>query len=120
MKILVVDDNPLNRKLATQALSMGGHEVLAAESGGEGVKVALSQSPHLILMDINMPGMDGIEALKKIRAEKEIGKIPVIALTAFAMAGDMEKLLDEGFDDYISKPLNIAGLLDKVNSFASD
>jgi len=117
MKILVVDDNPTNRKLASQILSINGHEVLEACDGEEGIEIALSQEPDLVLMDIQMSGMDGIDALKKIRSEKGFEKIPVIALTAYAMEGDREKLLEEGFDDYISKPLNISSMMEKIGTY---
>lgn len=118
MKILVVDDNPTNRKLAEQALSMSGHEVVEAVNGEEGVNKAVSENPDVILMDIQMPGIDGIEAMKQIRSQDGGDKVPVLALTAYAMKGDRERLLEDGFDDYISKPFSIAELIEKVGKYS--
>jgi len=112
--ILVIDDNPLNLKLFEAILKKTGCEVVLAEDGLEGVQKALSLLPQLILMDIQMPIMDGIKALKTLRESESTKSIPVIAITSFAMKGDQEKLLAEGFDDYIAKPINPKTLLNIV------
>lgn len=106
MKILIADDDLKNRKLFRVLLQSSGYKTIEAENGEEAVRLAKEQTPHLILMDIQMPVMDGIAAFKALREDKDSKDIPVIALTSFAMAGDMERLLGLGFDDYISKPID--------------
>jgi CheY-like chemotaxis protein len=105
-KILVIDDNAMNRKLFGFLLKNAGYEVFDAEDGRQGVALAAKIIPALILMDIQMPGMDGIAALKAIREQEPLRNIPVIAITSYAMKGDRERLLSEGFVDYISKPID--------------
>ena len=104
-KILVVDDDAWNLKLAVTVLEQAGHEVLSAEGGAEGIEAALAHAPDLVLMDVQMPGMDGIAALKRLRAEPRTAALKVVALTALAMKGDRERLLAEGFDGYLEKPI---------------
>jgi len=118
-KILVVDDDARNLKLAVTVLAGAGHEVLSAKGGAEGVEVALANAPDLVLMDVQMPGMDGIAALKCLRADPRTAAIKVAALTALAMKGDAERLLAEGFNGYLEKPIrykeflaSVAALLD--------
>ena len=113
-KILVIDDSTMNRKLALHALEMHGYEVLEAETGEAGLERAKADCPDLILMDIQMPGIDGISALAQIRKTPSLETIPVFAVTAYAMRGDKEKFLDEGFDAYIAKPVSIDLLLEEV------
>ena len=113
--ILVTDDSLLNRKLVRDILKSAGHEVTEASDGLEGINKAKEELPDLILMDIHMPNMDGIAAMKKIREIPGLKETPVIAITAYAMKGDRKKIIDEGFDDYIPKPVSINDLIDKVS-----
>ncbi len=117
-KILVVDDDARNLKLAAAALEQAGHEVLSAEDGAKGVEAALAHAPDLVLMDVQMPGMDGISALRRLRAEPRTAALKVVAFTALTMKGDRERLFAEGFDGYLEKPIrykeflaNVAALL---------
>ena len=113
-RILVVDDDARNLRLAATALEQAGHEVLSAEGGAEGVEAALAHAPDLVLMDVQMPGMDGIAALRRLRAEPRCASMKVIALTALAMKGDRERLLAEGFDGYLEKPIRYKEFLASV------
>jgi two-component system cell cycle response regulator DivK len=110
-KILVVDDDPRNLRLATTVLETAGHEVLGALDGAAGVEASLAQAPDIVLMDVQMPGMDGVAALKRLRAEPRTATLKVIALTALAMKGDAERLLAEGFDGYLEKPIRYRDFL---------
>lgn len=105
-KVLVIEDNPDNLKIMKYSLERAGYQVLAAETGEEGLRLALAERPFLILMDINLPGMDGIETTKCIRASKADGIIPIIAVTSYAMTGDREKILAAGCNGYIEKPID--------------
>lgn len=105
-KALIVDDIEKNRRLLRMLMEYGGFEVIEAEEGQTGVMLAKEHKPDIILMDIQMPVMDGVAAMKAIRADPEISSIPIIAVTSYAMQGDMEHFLNEGFDSYISKPIN--------------
>ena len=111
-KILVIDDSMFNVKIVQAAMTSLGYEVVEAYNGNEGVIKAKKELPNLIFMDINMPVMDGIESMKRIKEVPALKKIPVIAYTAYAMNGDKEMLLAEGFDEYLSKPVSISGLID--------
>ena len=113
-RILIVEDNDRNRKLFKLLLEWRGHQSLLARDGEEGVKVAREEKPDLILMDIQMPVMDGIAALKELLTLEETAKIPVIALTSYAMSGTREELLEHGFVDYMSKPIAKDEFLDMV------
>ncbi len=104
-KILVVDDDVRNLRLAVTVLEQAGHEVLSAAGGAEGIEAALAHAPDLVLMDIQMPGMNGVSAMKRLRAEPRGAPMKVVALTALAMKGDRERLLAEGFDGYLEKPI---------------
>lgn len=106
--ILIVEDNALNLELATDLLAAAGYSVRQARTGEEGLRLALEEPPDLILMDLRLPGMDGYDALRRLRAEPRTAHIPTVALTAQAMRGDQEAVLAAGFDDYISKPINTA------------
>jgi len=112
--ILIVDDNETNRKLCRLLLQKNGFETIEAEDGATGIKMAKEHLPSLILMDIQMPVMDGIAAMKALRAEPETASIPVIALTSYAMKEDKEKFLAKGFDGYISKPIDKNAFIDAV------
>ena len=109
--VLIVDDNETNRKLCRLLLQKNGFETIEAEDGATGIKMAKEHLPSLILLDIQMPVMDGLAALKALRAEPETASIPVIALTSYAMKEDKEKFLAEGFDGYISKPIDKAAFI---------
>jgi len=113
-KILVVDDDARNLRLAATVLEQAGHEVLSAEGGAEGVKAALAHAPDLVLMDVQMPGMDGVSALSRLRAEPRTASLTVVALTALTMKGDRERLLAEGFDGYLEKPIRYKEFLASV------
>jgi len=106
-RILVADDNPMNLYLTIELLEMEGHTVLTAANGEEAVREARAGLPDLILMDLRMPVMDGVQALRRLRDEEATRSIPVVALTASAMKGAREKILAEGFDGYIEKPLEV-------------
>jgi len=112
--ILVVEDHPLNMKLARKLLTSAGYRVLGASDAESGLSVAREMHPDLILMDIQLPGMDGMEATRIIKSVPELRMIPVIALTALAMQGDEQRMLACGCDDYISKPLRPERLFEKV------
>jgi two-component system cell cycle response regulator DivK len=113
-RILVVDDDARNLRLAGTVLEQAGHQVLSAEGGAEGVQVALAHMPDLVLMDVQMPGMDGIAALRCLRGEPRTATVKVVALTALAMKGDAERLLGEGFDGYLEKPIRYKEFLASV------
>ena len=113
-KILLVEDNELNRDMLSRRLSRKGFDVECAIDGGQCMDYLGSGRPDLILMDINLPGRDGYELTREIRANPAIASIPVIALTAHAMSGDREKSLDAGCDDYDTKPVDIKRLLKKI------
>jgi two-component system, cell cycle response regulator DivK len=105
--ILVVEDNDKNRKLVRDVLTFKGYTVIEAENGEDGVRLAEERLPKLILMDIQLPGIDGIEALRRIRAIDSTRAIPIIAVTASAMDRDRQQIVAAGFDGYQSKPLNV-------------
>lgn len=113
-RILVVDDDARNLRFALTVLQQAGHEVQGAAGGAEGVDAALAGAPDLVLMDVNMPGMDGIAALRRLRADKRTAGVTVVALTALAMKGDAERLLAEGFDAYLEKPIRYGLLMASV------
>lgn len=112
--VLVVEDNPANRKLVTLLLERVGYRVLQADDAREGVVCARERHPDLILMDIQMPGMDGLEATRLLKLDKSTRDIKVIALTAFAMKGDEERMLAAGCDGYIAKPIEYRLFLAEV------
>jgi two-component system cell cycle response regulator DivK len=113
-KILLVEDNEMNRDMLSRRLVRNGYEVLLATDGQQGVDKALLERPDLILMDMSLPVMDGWEATRRIKANDATRRIPVIALTAHAMAGDREKAMDVGCDDYDTKPVEILRLVGKI------
>lgn len=117
-RILVVDDNPLNRKLACDVLEMEGHTTLAAEDAPTAMAVlASAPAPDLVLMDIGLPGMDGLELTRRLRASERHGALKIVALTAFAMKGDEEKALAAGCDGYIAKPIDTRKFPSQVMAF---
>lgn len=105
-RILVVEDNQANMYLVEFILTHTGYEVLKAENGEDGVALALQERPDLILMDIQLPGIDGLEATRRIRASEVSGSIPIVALTSYAMTGDRERAEAAGCDGYIEKPID--------------
>ncbi len=116
-KILVVEDNPDNRILITDVLTSLDYETVVAVDGEEGVDAATAEIPDLILMDLSLPKMDGWTATGHIKANPDLAHIPVIALTAHAMVGDREKALAAGCDDYISKPIDLRELANKLQEY---
>ena len=114
-KILLVEDNEMNRDMLSRRLERKGYEVVIAVDGQAGVDMASSAGPDLILMDLSLPVMDGWEATRRIKADAATQNIPVIALTAHAMAGDEQKALEAGCDDYDTKPVELNRLLGKIN-----
>lgn len=119
-KILLVEDNEMNRDMLARRLERKGYEVVIAIDGQEAVRMAQSLTPDLILMDIRLPVMDGWEAMRQIKIIPETQSIPIIALTAHAMAGDMEKCLDAGCDDYDTKPIDLPRLLEKMQALLNN
>ena len=113
-KILLVEDNEMNRDMLTRRLERKGFEVVIAVDGQAGVSMASSSSPDIILMDLSLPVIDGWEATRKIKADPVTQSIPVIALTAHAMAGDEQKALQAGCNDYDTKPIDLKRLLNKI------
>ena len=112
--VLVVEDNPTSRKLAVLLLTNAGYAVLQAGEGAAAVEIARSALPDLILMDVQMAGMDGLTATRMLKRDPATAAIPIIAMTAFAMRGDEEKILAAGCDGYIAKPFGMADLLMQV------
>jgi two-component system cell cycle response regulator DivK len=115
-RILLVEDNEMNRDMLSRRLVRNGYEVFLAVDGQQGADMALSELPDVILMDMSLPGIDGWEATRRIKANDATRRIPVIALTAHAMAGDREKALEVGCDDYDTKPVEISRLLGKISA----
>jgi CheY-like chemotaxis protein len=113
-KILLVEDNEMNRDMLSRRLTRKGYEVAIAVDGEQGMAMARSESPDLILMDMSLPVLDGWEATRQLKAAPETQAIPVIALTAHAMAGDREKAVEAGCDDYDIKPIEMPRLLEKI------
>jgi len=105
--ILIVEDNDKNRKLVRDVLTFKGYEVIETETGEEGVRLARERSPRLVLMDIRLPGIDGVEALRRLRAEETTRGIPVMAMTASVMSEDRQKIMAAGFDGYQGKPIAV-------------
>lgn len=113
--VLVIEDNPDNRELISLALRHHGYEVVCAETGEEGVELAVQLKPYFILMDIALPGIDGIEASRRIRASGANGRIPIIAITSHAMRGDMEMILAAGCNGYFEKPIDPLRIIDDIH-----
>jgi two-component system, cell cycle response regulator DivK len=118
-KVLIVEDNELNMKLFNDLLMAHGYDTLQTKDGNEALALARRHRPDLILMDIQLPEISGLEVTKIIKEDKELKLIPVIAVTAFAMKGDKEKMRDGGCEDYIAKPISIASFLQTVERFLS-
>ncbi|MGF1582481.1 MAG: response regulator [Gemmataceae bacterium] len=115
-KILLVEDNELNRDMLSRRLRKKGYDVVIAEDGQQGLDLVETHAPDLILMDMSLPIIDGWEATRRLKANANTEEIPVIALTAHAMAGDREKAIESGCDDYDTKPIDFPRLLEKIQS----
>jgi len=114
-KVLVIEDNQDNLRIVNYALKRAGYEVLTAVSGEEGFELAVRERPFFILMDINLPGIDGIETTKRIRNSEADGTIPIIAVTSYAMAGDRERILAAGCNGYIEKPIDPIRIVEQIH-----
>ena len=117
--ILLVEDNEMNRDMLSRRLAKRGYDVVTAADGAEGVERARADAPALILMDMSLPGIDGWEAARVLKAEPATAKVPIIALTAHAMAGDREQALAAGCDDFDTKPIDLERLLTKIQRFVA-
>jgi CheY-like chemotaxis protein len=115
-KILLVEDNEMNRDMLSRRLQRRGYEVVIAVDGEQGVAMARAESPALVLMDMSLPGLDGWEATRQLKADAATRAIPVIALTAHAMSGDREKALAAGCDDFDTKPVELERLIGKIEA----
>ena len=113
--ILIIEDNEKNRRLCRDVLQVKGYKTIESETAEEGVKLALEQAPSLILMDIQLPGMDGITAMKQLKADPNTQSIPIIAITASAMTNNRTTMLAEGFDGYQTKPITLKDFLAKCS-----
>jgi two-component system cell cycle response regulator DivK len=118
--VLIIEDNPLNMKLARDILEAKGYTVATADSGEDGVLVAIEKLPDLVLMDIQLPGIDGVESLARLRAEPSTAAIPVVAFTASVTAGDRSRVSEAGFDGFVSKPIDLKEFVATIKRFAGD
>jgi CheY-like chemotaxis protein len=116
-RILVVEDNPLNLKLIRDVLQVAGYDVIEAHTGEEGLHLAREDPPDLVLMDLQLPGIDGTETLHRLRQDGLARKVPVVAVTAFAMAEDRERAALAGFDGYVEKPISVRALPGQIEAF---
>lgn len=113
-KVLLVEDNDMNRDMLSRRLTRRGFEVVFAVDGQQGVDLARSEKPDIILMDMSLPVMDGWEATRRVKSDRVTGSVPIIGLTAHAMSGDREKAMQAGCDDYDTKPVEIDRLIGKI------
>jgi two-component system, cell cycle response regulator DivK len=118
--ILVVEDNERNLKLLRDVLEYAGYDVRAARTAEEGITLAVNQPPSLVLMDLQLPGIDGMEALRRLRENPRTADIPVVAVTAQAMKHDRERALEAGFDGYVEKPISVRAFTDQLRRFLSE
>ncbi len=116
-RILLIEDNPLNMELAVDLLELGGYEVLTATTAEEGIELAQKETPGLILMDISLPGIDGLEATRILKKDKKVKDVPIVAMSAHAMTGDKEKAMEAGCVGYITKPIDTKSLVERVKEF---
>lgn len=119
-KVLVVEDNELNQRLFNDLLEISGAQVVATRDGEKVLELARTEKPDLILMDINLPQISGVELTLQLKADAELAGIPVIAVTAFAMKGDEEKIREGGCEDYITKPISVPLFLEKIKHYLGD
>ena len=115
--ILIVDDNEMNVKLARDVLRFAGFRTLEAGTGGEGVSLATEHLPDVVLMDVRLPDMSGTTAVRELKDNPRTAQIPIVAVTSFAMKGDRERFLSEGFDGYLEKPISVKEFPEQVRSF---
>ncbi len=120
MRILVIEDNPVNSKLLCRRLSKKGYNITTAFSGEEGVEAAQSNQPDLILMDVGLPGMDGLEATRVLKTNSSTRDIPIIAVTAYAMRDDQDAALAAGCNDFTTKPIIFETLIEKIEIFRDE
>lgn len=118
-RIVIIEDNPMNMKLICNVLRKHAYEIFEATNAEQGLALIREQQPDLILMDIQLPGMDGLQASRILKADKALASIPIIALTALAMSGDKEQILAAGCDDYLTKPIRYQEVLEKVSEHLS-
>jgi len=116
-RVLIVEDNEKNTKLFRDVLQAAGYVTLEAATGEDAIELAVAHEPALVLMDVQLPGVDGVETLGRLRGDERTATIPVVALTAQAMSGDRERFLDVGFDGYLSKPIDIVELIQAVREW---
>ena len=118
VRVLVIEDNPINLELMTYLLEAFGHVAGSAADGEEGIRAALDDPPDVVLCDLELPRKSGVEVLEALRCDPRLDRVPIIAVTASAMAGDRERLLAEGFDGYISKPIAPERFVAEVEEYA--
>jgi len=118
--ILIVDDNPMILDMLSRRLERRGYKVITAATGGEGMEAARQLNPDIILMDISLPDMDGLDGVRQLKNEEQTRETPIIALTADALAGDRELALEAGCDEYDTKPIRLPELLEKIESLTDD
>ena len=114
-KVLVIEDNADNLRLISYALRHSGYEVIPALTGEDGVALAVRERPFIIIVDINLPGMDGLETARRIRASTADGRIPIVAITSYAMAGDRDRILQAGCTAYFEKPINPLTIVEEIH-----
>jgi two-component system cell cycle response regulator DivK len=119
-RILVVEDNPLNLKLVRDVLQVAGYDIVEARTGEEGLQAATSDPPDLVLLDLQLPGIDGTETMRRLRQGILAPSVPVVAVTAFAMAADRARAELAGFDGYIEKPISVRALPGQIENFLAD
>jgi CheY-like chemotaxis protein len=117
VQMLVIDDNSINLKLASEVLEIEGHHVVRASDAEEALQLLETLTPDLILTDIGLPGMDGLALVQRLRSDARLGRIPMVALSAFAMTGDAQRALDAGCDGYITKPINTRTFAAQVGAY---
>lgn len=117
LSILVVEDNDMNMQLVEYLLEEAGYEILKASSGEEALRLAASGSPSLVLMDIHLPGMDGLSVAREMKKSEGMSGVPILALTAHAMRGDRDRFLDAGCDGYISKPIDVKTFIPSIRQY---
>jgi CheY-like chemotaxis protein len=115
IKVLIAEDNPVNRELLRELLELRAYTVLEACDGQEALRLIEQTQPELMLLDIGMPGMDGFAVVRRIRENPRLAQLPVVAVTAYAMRGDQERILSAGFDGYLSKPINPSSLIQELD-----
>jgi two-component system, cell cycle response regulator DivK len=114
-KVLVIEDNKDNLRLISLALQLSGYEVISAETGEEGIELAVTQKPFFILLDIDLPGINGFETANRLRSCKAVDDVPIIAITSYAMMGDREKIMAAGCNGYFEKPIDPLTIMDRIH-----